>query len=29
MNLVATFGNYRLEEFNPLESPRLIMVFKK
>jgi SAM-dependent methyltransferase len=29
MSLVATFGNYRLEEFNPLESPRLIMVFKK
>jgi SAM-dependent methyltransferase len=29
MSLVATFGNYRLEEFNPLDSPRLIMVFKK
>lgn len=29
MSLVATFGNYRLEEFDPLASPRLIMVFKK
>ncbi len=29
LSLVATFGNYRLEEFNPLESSRLIMVFKK
>lgn len=29
MSLVATFGNYRLGEFNPLDSPRLIMVFKK
>lgn len=29
MNLVATFGNYRIDEFDPLESPRLIMVFKK
>lgn len=29
MSLVATFGNYHLDEFDPLESPRLIMVFKK
>ena len=29
MNLVATFGNYKLEQYNPLESPRLIMIFKK
>ena len=29
MSLVTTFGNYKLEEFNPLVSPRLIMVFKK
>lgn len=29
MNLVGTFGNYRLEEFSPLDSPRLIMMFKK
>jgi SAM-dependent methyltransferase len=29
MSLVATFGNYRLDQFDPLESPRLIMVFKK
>jgi len=29
MSLVATFGNYRLDAFNPLDSPRLIMVFKK
>jgi SAM-dependent methyltransferase len=29
MSLVATFGNYKLDEYDPLESPRLIMVFKK
>jgi len=29
MSLVATFGNYKLQEYNPLESPRLIMIFKK
>jgi len=29
MSLVATFGNYKLESFNPLQSPRLIMIFKK
>lgn len=26
---VGTFGNYQLGEFHPLESPRLIMIFKK
>ena len=29
LSLVGTFGDYRLGEFNPLESPRLIMIFKK
>ncbi len=29
MSLVATFGNYRLEPFDPLSSARLVMVFKK
>ena len=29
LSLVGTFGNYKLQEFNPLESPRLIMIFKK
>ena len=29
MSLVGTFGNYKLEEYNPLDSPRLIMIFKK
>lgn len=29
MSLVATFGNYQLDEFNPIDSQRLIMVFKK
>jgi SAM-dependent methyltransferase len=29
MSLVATFGNYKLEGYNPFESPRMIMVFKK
>jgi SAM-dependent methyltransferase len=29
MSLVATFGNYKLESYNPIESPRMIMVFKK
>jgi 2-polyprenyl-3-methyl-5-hydroxy-6-metoxy-1,4-benzoquinol methylase len=29
MSLVSTFGNYQLEQFNPIDSPRLIMIFKK
>ncbi len=29
MQLVGTFGDYRLNPYNLLESPRLIMVFKK
>jgi SAM-dependent methyltransferase len=29
MSLVATFGNYRLDVFEPRQSPRLIMAFKK
>jgi SAM-dependent methyltransferase len=29
LSLVATFGNYKLQEYNPLQSPRLIMIFKK
>jgi SAM-dependent methyltransferase len=29
LNLVTTFGNYKLDPYNPLSSPRLIMVFKK
>ena len=29
MSLVGTFGNYALEPFSPLESTRLIMIFKK
>jgi hypothetical protein len=29
MSLVGTFGNYKLQEYNPLDSPRLIMIFKK
>lgn len=29
LHLVGTFGNYKLGAFDPLESPRLIMVFKK
>jgi SAM-dependent methyltransferase len=29
MHLVGTFGDYKLGAFDPLESPRLIMVFKK
>jgi 2-polyprenyl-3-methyl-5-hydroxy-6-metoxy-1,4-benzoquinol methylase len=28
-SLVQVFGNYQLEEFQPNESPRLILVFKK
>lgn len=26
---VGTFGNYHLEAYDPMESPRLIMIFKK
>ena len=29
LSLVNTFGNYKLGAFHPLDSPRLIMVFKK
>ncbi|MBL7683419.1 MAG: methyltransferase domain-containing protein [Flavipsychrobacter sp.] len=29
LSLVATFGDYGLNEYNPAESPRLIMIFKK
>lgn len=29
MSLVGTFGDYMLEPYHPLDSPRLIMVFKK
>lgn len=29
LSLVDTFGNYSLRAFNPAESPRLVMVFKK
>ena len=29
LSLVATFGDYKLNEYNTAESPRMIMVFKK
>lgn len=29
LSLVATFGDYALRSYHPLDSPRLIMVFKK
>ena len=29
MSLVSTFGDYRLGPYHPLDSPRLIMIFKK
>ena len=29
MALVSTFGNYQLGPYHPIDSPRLIMVFKK
>lgn len=29
LSLVGTFGNYQLDAYNPLESPRLVMIFKK
>jgi len=29
LSLVSTFGDYKLNSYNPLESPRMIMVFKK
>lgn len=29
MSLVSTFGDYRLNPYHPMDSPRLIMVFKK
>jgi len=29
MSLVATFGDYRLGTYHPIDSPRLIMIFKK
>lgn len=29
LSLVATFGDYQLNNYNPQESPRMIMIFKK
>lgn len=29
MSLVGTFGDYRLNQYHPIDSPRLIMIFKK
>jgi len=29
LSLIGTFGDYRLNSFHPLESPRMIMIFKK
>lgn len=29
MSLVSTFGDYQLNPYHPLDSPRLIMIFKK
>jgi SAM-dependent methyltransferase len=29
LSLVGTFGDYQLNEYNPLHSPRMIMIFKK
>lgn len=29
MGLVATFGDYQLNSYDPIDSPRLIMIFKK
>jgi SAM-dependent methyltransferase len=29
LSLTGTFGNYRLDAYDPLTSPRMIMVFKK
>ncbi|MEO6833904.1 MAG: methyltransferase domain-containing protein [Chitinophagaceae bacterium] len=29
LKLVGTFGDYKLRDFDPLSSPRLVMVFKK
>ncbi len=29
MSLVGTFGDYQLNSYHPLDSPRLIMIFKK
>lgn len=29
MSLVATFGDYKLNTYHPIESPRMVMVFKK
>jgi len=29
MSLVGTFGDYNLGQYHPLDSPRLIMIFKK
>jgi hypothetical protein len=29
LQLTGTFGNYKLGNFDPLTSPRLIMIFKK
>lgn len=29
LSLVGTFGDYELNEYHPIESPRMIMIFKK
>ena len=29
LSLVSTFGDYHLNDYNPVESPRMIMMFKK
>ena len=29
LSLVSTFGDYRLSEYHPVDSPRMIMIFKK
>ncbi|MCD6013548.1 MAG: methyltransferase type 11 [Flavipsychrobacter sp.] len=29
MSLIGTFGDYGLEQYHPIDSPRLIMIFKK
>jgi hypothetical protein len=29
MTLVGTFGDYQLKEYHPIDSPRMIMIFKK
>jgi hypothetical protein len=29
LSLVSTFGDYQLDSYHPLDSPRMIMIFKK